>query len=90
MKKYEWNTEKNALLLRERKISFERIVLAIEQGYLLDVVPHPNSEKYPHQKMFILEIEGYAYVVPFVENNEKIFLKTAYKSRLATRTYLGT
>jgi hypothetical protein len=53
-------------------------------------VLHPNPDKYPHQKMFILEIEGYAYVVPFVEDNEKVFLKTAYKSRLATRTYLDT
>jgi uncharacterized DUF497 family protein len=83
-----WNEEKNGLLKAERGISFERIVVAIEEGHLLDVVVHPNIEKYKKQKIFIVDIEGYAICVPFVEEgNGDFFLKTLFPSRKHTKHF---
>lgn len=89
MKYFDWSEEKNKLLLETRKISFEEIILAISSGKLLDVVEHPNKNKYPNQKMLIVEVKNYAYIVPLVEDNEKYFLKTIYPSREATKQYLS-
>ena len=86
MKYYEWNEEKNRKLKRERQISFEECLSAIESGRILDIIE--NKEKYPGQKVFILEIGNYAYLVPFVEDRKKIFLKTIIPSRKATKKYL--
>ena len=72
----------------ERQISFEDIVFYIEQGFLLDVLEHPNQEKYQGQKIFVVQIDEYAYLVPFVEDEREIFLKTIIPSRKATRKYL--
>lgn len=72
----------------ERQISFEDVVFYISQGFLLDVLEHPNQEKYQGQKIFVVEIEEYAYLVPFIEGEQEIFLKTIIPSRKATRTYL--
>ena len=72
----------------ERQISFEDVVFYIEQGFLLDVLEHPNQEKYQGQKIFVVEIDEYAYLVPFVEDEREIFLKTIIPSRKATRKYL--
>ena len=83
-----WNPEKNEELIKERGISFERVIQHIENEQVLDVVKHPNTSKYPNQYMFILEIDNYAYLVPFVENDSEIFLKTIIPSRKATRKYL--
>ena len=88
MNHFAWNLEKNEELIEERGISFERVVQHIESERVLDVIKHPNSSKYPNQRMFILEIDNYAYLVPFVENNSEIFLKTIIPSRKATRKYL--
>ncbi len=88
MQYYDWNESKNKLLKEKRNISFEDVVSAIKNDKLLDLVEHPNSKKYPNQKMFILEIDDYAYIVPFVEDEEKYFLKTIYPSREATKIYL--
>ncbi len=88
MKYYDWSESQNTLLKRIRKISFEDIVAAIKNDKLLNLVEHPNSKKYPNQKMFIVEIEDYVYIVPFVEDEEKYFLKTIYPSREATKIYL--
>ena len=88
MSHYAWNPVKNEELIKERGISFERVVQHIENERLLDVIKHPNTSKYPNQRMFILEIDNYAYLVPFVENNSEIFLKTIIPSRKATRKYL--
>jgi uncharacterized DUF497 family protein len=85
---YAWNLEKNEELIKERSISFERIIQHIENERILDIIKHPNTSKYPNQRMFILEIDNYAYLVPFVENNSEIFLKTIIPSRKATRKYL--
>ncbi|MFA4924587.1 MAG: hypothetical protein WC557_10385 [Ignavibacteriaceae bacterium] len=88
MKCFEWNEEKNEKLKKERNISFEIIVSQIEMGYLLDVVEHPNKKKYEHQSIYVVEYEKYAYLVPFVEDDEKVFLKTIIPSRKTTKKYL--
>lgn len=88
MKYFTWNPEKNEFLVEERGVSFERILYLIENNGLLDIVAHPNQDKYPNQKMFIVNLENYAYLVPFVENENEIFLKTIIPSRKATKRYL--
>lgn len=88
MKYYSWNEEKNELLKSERQVSFEDIVFYIEKGFLLDVLEHPNQEKYKGQKIFAVQIDEYVYLVPFVETDHEIFLKTIIPSRKATKKYL--
>lgn len=88
MKNYDWNEGKNILLKSNRKIGFEDVIVAINEGRLLDKINHPNQEKYPGQKIFVIEIRDYVYLVPFVEDEEKVFLKTMIPSRKATRKYL--
>ena len=88
MRHFVWNSEKNAQLIQERGISFERVIFHIERNEILDVVEHSNPSKYPNQRMFILDIGHYAYLVPFVETKTEIFLKTIIPSRKATRKYL--
>ena len=88
MKYFSWDNEKNQLLKAERNISFEEVVFHLEKKHLLDIVQHPNQEKYKGQKIFIVNIENYAYLVPFVESEQEIFLKTIIPSRKATKKYL--
>lgn len=88
MSHFTWSSDKNAQLIRERGISFERVIYHIERNEILDVIKHPNSSKYPNQRMFILDIGNYAYLVPFVETESEIFLKSIIPSRKATRKYL--
>ena len=88
MTRYAWNTEKDSELIDKREISFERVIYHIERGDLLDIVDHPNHSKYPNQKMFIVDINNYAFLVPFVEGDSEIFLKTIIPSRKATTKYL--
>ena len=89
MKYFEWNDEKNEMLKKTRGVSFEQVTLAIALGDLIDRVKHPNPEKYPHQKVFLVKIEDYIYSVPYVEDNDKIFLKTIIPDSKATKKYLG-
>ena len=89
MKYYDWNDEKNELLKKLRGVSFEQVVLAIVSGDLIDRVKHPNPEKYPNQRVFLVKIEDYIYSVPFVEDDEKMFLKTIIPNSKATKKYLG-
>lgn len=89
MKPFRWNHGKNEQLKAERAISFEEIVLAIEASGLLDVVRHSNPGRYPKQQMFVVAIEQYAYLIPFVEEVDYYFLKTIIPSRKATRDYLS-
>jgi len=86
---YRWDPAKNDKLIRERGVCFEEILLAIEQGYLLDVIESPNQEKYSHQKAFVVEIGQYAYLVPFISQGDEILLKTIIPSRKLTKRYLG-
>jgi uncharacterized DUF497 family protein len=88
MKPFRWNPEKNDALKSARGISFESVVVAVESGELLDVVNHPNQAKYPTQRVLIVAIENYAYLVPFVEEEDHYFLKTVIPSRKATRDNL--
>jgi uncharacterized DUF497 family protein len=89
VKYFSWNNEKNQLLKSERNISFEEVVFYIEKKHVLDIVEHPNQEKYKGQKIFIVNIDNYAYLVPFVESEQEIFLKTIIPSRRTTKKYLG-
>ena len=88
MKYFSWNNEKNQLLKSERNVSFEEVVFHIEKQHVLDIIQHPNQERYKGQKIFIINIDNYAYLVPFVESEREIFLKTIIPSRKATRQYL--
>ncbi len=88
MKYFSWNEEKNELLKEERQVSFEDVVFYIDQGFLLDVLEHPNQEKYKGQKIFVVRMDDYAYLVPFLEDENEIFLKTIIPSRKATKKYL--
>ena len=88
MKTFAWNTEKNNLLKAERQVTFEEVVLCIEMGFLLDVLEHPNQEKYQEQRIFVVQIDNYVYLVPFIESEHEVFLKTIIPSRKATRKYL--
>lgn len=85
---YKWDSRKNELLKAERGISFEQIVLHIERGDVLAVVEHQNKERYPNQQLIVVAVNGYAYLVPFVDSPEGRFLKTIIPSRKATRDYL--
>jgi hypothetical protein len=89
MKVFNWNSEKNHQLIVERDRSFEEVIFHIENGRLLDDICHPNSLVYPHQKIFIVEIDNYVYLVPYVETDDEIFLKTVIPSRKFTKLYLG-
>ena len=85
---FDWNNEKNMMLKRDRNISFERIIIAIEQDSLLDILEHPNKEKYPNQFLILVEIDRYVYVVPCVLEKDVCFLKTIFSSRKYTSKYL--
>ncbi|MCP4593440.1 MAG: BrnT family toxin [bacterium] len=89
MKHFTWSLEKNAQIKRERGISFEEIVFHIERGDVLDLLDHPNQARYPAQRIWVVEVDEYAYLVPFVESEHEVFLKTLIPSRKATRRYLG-
>ena len=89
MKYFAWDDEKNAKLKAERGIGFEDVVFHIERGDLLDTVDHPNLSRYAGQRMFVVRREDYVYLVPFVENEHTMFLKTIIPSRKATKHYLG-
>jgi len=88
MKLFEWNLEKNEILKKTRRISFEDVLIAISENNILDILKHPNQKKYPNQKILIVEINNYAYLVPFVEDKEKIFLKTIIPNKKATKNYI--
>ena len=88
MKYFDWNSKKNEKLRIEREIGFEDILIAIEEKGILDIVEHKSQEKYPGQKIFIINVNNYAYLVPFIEDKQKIFLKTIIPSRKATKKYI--
>ncbi|MEJ2749395.1 MAG: BrnT family toxin [Anaerolineae bacterium] len=89
MKYYNWNPQKNELLKKERNISFEEVVFHIEKGDEVDIFDHPNQERYPNQKISVVIIDDYAYLIPYVESETEIFLKTIIPSRKATKQYVG-
>ena len=86
---FDWSDEKNEGLKQDRGIGFEEIVFHITHEGLLDTIEHPNQKKYPGQRIFIVNVENYACLVPFVESEDIVFLKTIIPSRKMTRKYLG-
>jgi uncharacterized DUF497 family protein len=88
MKPFRWAPQKNDQLRDERGISFEEITVAVEAGALLDVLAHPSPGKYPRQKIMVVVVASYAYLVPFVEEDDYLFLKTIIPSRKATRSFI--
>ncbi len=89
MKHINWNEEKNDWLRRVRGISFDEVIVYILEGDIIDVQQHPNQQKYKDQKIFFIRIKEYVFMVPYVEDDEKIFLKTIIPSRKATKKYLN-
>jgi len=88
VKRFNWDNNKNIELQKQRGISFEVVIYHIEIGKIVDILEHPNKTKYPNQKIFMININDYIYLVPFVENEKEVFLKTIIPSRKATRYYL--
>lgn len=86
MKPFDWNVEKNNWLRLVRRVTFEDVIFHLQAGDLLDVIQH---DKYAHQRVLVVNIEEYVYLVPFVESDEAIFLKTVIPSRKMTKRYLG-
>jgi hypothetical protein len=84
---YRWSDEKNGQLKASRGVSFDDVVLAIESDGLLDVLEHPNPKRYPNQKVFVVAITEYVYLIPHIEETDFIFLKTIIPSRKAKRDY---
>ena len=89
MKRFDWSEEKNEWLKRLRGVSFEQAVFWLTHGGLLAAIDHPNPGRYPEQRIFVIKIEVYAYLVPFVEDDNVVFLKTIIPSRKMTKRYLA-
>jgi len=87
---FNWDDEKNERLKRTRGVSFEEMVIAIEDGNVVDVLQHPNADRYPNQLVYLVEYKDYVFVVPFLRDSEsqEIVLKTIYPSRKYTRLYV--
>ena len=88
MKYFSWDAAKNEKLRAERGISFEEIVFHIERGDILEILENPNRRLYAGQRVFVVNVQDYAYLVPFVESETNVFLKTIIPSRKATKKYL--
>ena len=89
MKSINWNTEKSVVLKASRGFCFEDVVFHIERGDILDDYLHPNQQAYPGQRIMVIGVANYAYLVPYIENEEELFLKTIIPSRKATQRYFG-
>ncbi len=89
VKFFAWDEAKNAKFRADRDIGFEDVVFHIERGDLLDILEHPHPDRYPGQRIFVVQRDEYVYLVPFVEDEHTVFLKTIIPSRKATKQYLG-
>ncbi|MBI5586239.1 MAG: BrnT family toxin [Deltaproteobacteria bacterium] len=87
MEIFRWDNDKNELLKKTRGVCFEQVVILMEKGEVLDTVEHPNQERYPGQKIALIRIDDYVYLVPYVVRGEELFLKTIIPSRKATDRY---
>lgn len=87
MKKLFWSEEKNTRLLKERGICFEDVLLAVQENRFLAIEVHPRRDRYPHQKILVVHLNGYVHIVPFVENESSVFLKTIYPDRKYQKKY---
>lgn len=89
MSAFDWNDEKNEMLEHSRGVCFEDVLVCIQNGDVLDVIPHSNNERYPGQRIIVLNLNGYVWLVPYVKSKGVRFLKTIIPSRKATREYLS-
>ena len=80
MKEIRWNLLKSERLKRTRGASFEEII----QSKLIAVKKHPKKS---NQNIMLFDSKGYIWVVPYVETENEIFLKTLYPSRSYTKQY---
>ncbi len=90
MKVFRWENGKNEWLKKNRGVSFEQIVILMEREDILEIIEHPNQDKYPGQKIALVRIDDYAYLVPYVQESDEIYLKTIIPSRKATNKYVRT
>ena len=88
MKVFRWDNDKNELLKNSSGVCFEQVVILMEREEILETVEHPNQNKYPGQKIATVMIDDYAYLVPYVQKSDEIFLKTIIPSRKATDKYV--
>jgi len=86
---FKWNLEKNKLLKKERGVCFEDVVVQIYDDNILDIIKHPNQEKYPKQRIYIIVLQNYVHMIPFVKEDNEIFLKTIVPSRKMHKLYIG-
>ncbi len=89
MKQFRWSDDKNEQLKAQRQVSFQQVLQAIQAKQVLDIIEHPDQTKYSSQRIFIIAMNEYVYLVPFVEDDEVIFLKTIIPSRKMKKKYLG-
>ena len=88
MNVFRWDNKKNEMLRKDRGVCFEQVVVLMERGDVLDTIEHPNQDRYPGQKIAIIMIDDYAYLVPYIEKSEELLLKTIIPSRKATNKYV--
>ena len=89
METIRWDARKNGWLKRHRGVCFEQAAVCLASEQVLDVTDHPNQDRYPRQKVAVIEINGYAYLVPYERFGGEIILKTMIPSRKATQKYRG-
>ena len=87
-KPFEWDQAKNKILKQKRRVSFEQIIKEIEKGNSIASLPHYNQKRYRKQKIYLVKYRNYIYVIPYVEDSKKIFLKTIFASRKFTKKLL--
>ncbi len=87
MKKLLWSEGKNSRLLEQRGLCFEDVLLAVQENRLLAIEVHPRRDRYPHQKILVVDLNGYVHIVPFVESESVVFLKTIYPDRKYHKKY---
>lgn len=85
--KFDWDSEKNELLKKQRGLCFEDVILAIDNNELIKITNHFNTEKYPHQQIIIVKLNDYIHYVPFVLQDDTFFLKTIVPSRKLNKLY---
>lgn len=84
---YDFSQEKNVKLMAERGVGFEDVIAVLDARGPITVIDHPNKKKYPHQKIYVIEMDNYIYLIPYERNEDKIVLKTIFPSRKMTRLY---
>ena len=90
MRHFTWDNAKNEKLQAERGISFEDAIFHIERGDVLEILNHRDQDRYFGQKIMVLQIDDYVYLVPHDYVGDTIVLRTIIPSRKMTKKYLST